>query len=336
MCGQSTVYVAFLFESDESGVGEGAYVDEVRVSKTQVTPTAAITSLTPNHGVTGSTVNIAGSNLGNGGVVRFGTTSATTSAWSATSVTCTVPASLTPGAVDVTVTPTAGAASNALSFTVDEPPSLKLASWTISGQPLTVNYKGKVTISGTLSDRDTGTPLANRHAELYWTYDPSDYDSWQLVGGMDSPTGQFSIWVTGLVERRAYFYWWFDTDAEYWWEYSDDLMIMVRAKLTPPAYRQDGAPRRRGSLRGVLSGRGTRRRRTSKATRQIEFQRYSLRAVPDRSALYWADAYRNTTTATQYKYRCRFTVPASAARARSTSDPDHAKSISAWRYFKVV
>ena len=72
------------------------------------TPTAAITSLTPNHARTGASVVIAGSNLGSGGTVRFGSTMATTTAWSASSVTATVPASLSPGATTVTVTPTGG------------------------------------------------------------------------------------------------------------------------------------------------------------------------------------------------------------------------------------
>lgn len=85
--------------------------------------TATITGLTPNHGLTGASVVIAGTDLGTGGTVRFGATTATTGAWSSTSITATVPASLAPGAVDVTVTPTGGAASNAFSFTVDTPPS---------------------------------------------------------------------------------------------------------------------------------------------------------------------------------------------------------------------
>jgi len=333
VCGQSTVYVAFLFESDESGVGEGAYVDEVRVSKTQVTPTAAITSLTPNHGLTGATVVIAGSNLGSGGVVRFGTTSATTSAWSATSVTCTVPDGLTPGAVNVTVTPTAGAVSNALSFTVDEPPSLRLASWTISGQPLTVNYKGKVTISGTLSDYDTGTPLANRHAELYWTYDPTDYDSWQLVGATDSPTGLFSIWVTGLVDRRTYFSWWFDGDAEYWWESSDDVMIMARAQLARPGF----ALRVRHGVK--VSAIGTMLPRHSAAQNRVshtkvEIYRYSSGKYRPLTSL-WAKAY-NTATATKYSVSCVF-HKAGKYRARAIhQDADHAKTTSSWRYFTVL
>ncbi len=86
-------------------------------------PTAAITSLTPNHALTGASVVIAGTNLGSGGTVRFGTTVATTTAWSATSVTATVPASLAAGATTVTVQPTGGAASNAVAFTVDAPPA---------------------------------------------------------------------------------------------------------------------------------------------------------------------------------------------------------------------
>jgi hypothetical protein len=85
-------------------------------------PTAAITSLTPNHAQTGASVVIAGTNLGSGGTVRFGTTVAATGAWSATAVTATVPAGLSPGAAGVTVTPTGGAASNALTYTVDAPP----------------------------------------------------------------------------------------------------------------------------------------------------------------------------------------------------------------------
>ena len=66
---------------------------------------------------------IAGTDLGSGGSVRFGATVATATSWSATSVTATVPTTLAPGAVDVTVTPSSGAASNALGFTVDAPPS---------------------------------------------------------------------------------------------------------------------------------------------------------------------------------------------------------------------
>ena len=77
-------------------------------------PAAAITSLSPNHGLTATSVVIAGSNLGSGGTVRFGATTAATTAWSATQVTATVPSGLAPGAATVTVTPTGAAATNGL------------------------------------------------------------------------------------------------------------------------------------------------------------------------------------------------------------------------------
>ena len=74
--------------------------------------------VTPSSGIVGSTFVVAGANLGSGGTVTVGGVSAATSAWSATSVTCTVPAGLSVGAKDVVVTPTGGSATNALSFTV--------------------------------------------------------------------------------------------------------------------------------------------------------------------------------------------------------------------------
>ena len=59
---------------------------------------AAITTLTPNHGQTGANVVIAGTNLGTAGTVKFGGTTATTTAWSATSVTAKVPRASPPAA----------------------------------------------------------------------------------------------------------------------------------------------------------------------------------------------------------------------------------------------
>jgi hypothetical protein len=85
---------------------------------------ATITSITPASAVAGASVTIAGSGFGatqGSGAVMFGATTATVSAWSATSITATVPASLSPGAVLVTVTPQGGTASNGFSFTVLEP-----------------------------------------------------------------------------------------------------------------------------------------------------------------------------------------------------------------------
>ena len=79
----------------------------------------AITSVSPNSGLAGSSVTIAGSNFGTAqgtSVVRFNTTTATVTAWSASQITVTVP-SLAAGAYGVTATVN-GVSSNASTFTV--------------------------------------------------------------------------------------------------------------------------------------------------------------------------------------------------------------------------
>ncbi len=127
-------------------------------------PTAAITSLTPNHAPAGASVVIAGSNLGSGGTVRFGSTVATTSAWSASSVTATVPASLSPGATSVTVTPTGGAASNGRTFTVDAPPASADTTapvTTAAGVTAGAWYRSAVTVALTAADNAGGSGVAS-------------------------------------------------------------------------------------------------------------------------------------------------------------------------------
>jgi RHS repeat-associated protein len=75
----------------------------------------AITSLSPSSGAVGTTVTIAGANLGTSGSVKFGSLTASTSAWTATSITTTVPSGAATGPVTVTV---GGVVSNGVTFTV--------------------------------------------------------------------------------------------------------------------------------------------------------------------------------------------------------------------------
>jgi len=331
VCGKTHVGLYFLFSSDASTTGEGAYVDEVRVSGGKAALTA-IASLTPNHGQTGATVVIAGTNLGTGGVVRFGSTTATTSAWSATSITCTVPAGLATGAVNVTVTPSGGAASNALSFTVDAPQASKPIEWTISGQPLTVGYNGTVTVSGQLSDATSGAPLTNRSAELCLTYDPTDYNSWEPLGEVDSATGLFAMRVS--IQRRTYFSWWFDGDAAYEKGWSGDLKVMARAKLSSPGFSSS-------VRRGVkVTAWGTIWPQHSAAANQqshtkISFYCYSNGKWRSINTL-WAKSYRNTTTATKYRVVAVFRGAGKYRACAVHQDADHAKTTSSWRYFRVL
>ena len=126
-------------------------------------PTAAITGLTPSHGLAGSSVTIAGSNLGSGGTVRFGAAVAATGAWSPTSITATVPAGLGPGAVSVTVTPSGGATSNARTYTVDAPPPTDdVAPATVAtGAAEGTWYKRDVTIHLAATDDAGGSGVAS-------------------------------------------------------------------------------------------------------------------------------------------------------------------------------
>jgi RHS repeat-associated protein len=81
-------------------------------------PPPTISSLTPTTGAVGSSVVIAGTNFGSSklsSTVTFNGTSANTTAWSATSITATVPTGATTGPVVVTVN---GLASNSTNFTV--------------------------------------------------------------------------------------------------------------------------------------------------------------------------------------------------------------------------
>jgi cellulase/cellobiase CelA1 len=101
---------------------DGSITHSATITLTVPSATAApaITLLNPTSGATGTSVTITGTNFGStqgSSTVLFGTTAATVTSWSATSITVTVPSSLAAGAVSVTVN-VGGVASNAVTFTV--------------------------------------------------------------------------------------------------------------------------------------------------------------------------------------------------------------------------
>lgn len=118
----------------------------------------AITALNPTSGPVGSSVTITGSNFGTTqgtSAVRFGTTSATVTAWSNTQVTATVPN--VSGVVAVTLL-VGGVASNASNFTVT---TTQTPNYALGAAPtsLTVNRGagGTVSVSITRSGGFTGS-----------------------------------------------------------------------------------------------------------------------------------------------------------------------------------
>jgi hypothetical protein len=118
----------------------------------------AISGVNPASGAVGSTVTITGSNFGNSqgtSTARFGTTNASVSAWSATSITAVVP-NLTAGAQSVTVVVN-GVSSNASTFTVvTQQPSPAISSL----NPTSGAVGTSVTVSGSNFGASQGTSTA--------------------------------------------------------------------------------------------------------------------------------------------------------------------------------
>ena len=133
------------------------------VSFTVTTPAPTITTLNPTSGAVGSSVVITGTNFGatqGASTVKFNGTTATTTAWSATSITATVPTGATTGNVVVTVN---GQASNGVAFTVSTPApvitSLNPTSG-LAGAAVTITGTNFGTTQGTSTVKFDGTTAA--------------------------------------------------------------------------------------------------------------------------------------------------------------------------------
>jgi photosystem II stability/assembly factor-like uncharacterized protein len=113
------------------------------ISSTATLPT--ISSITPSSGSIGSGVTINGTNFGTSqgtSTVKFGTTTASVTSWTATQIIATVP-SITAGSYTISVITTAGTANSSTQYSV---------SSTTYPDPLPALYK--TTVSGTIT---TGT-----------------------------------------------------------------------------------------------------------------------------------------------------------------------------------
>ena len=116
-----------------------------------VIPPPHISSLNPTSGIVGQTVTITGTDFGasqGSSTVTFNGVAAATTAWSATSVTATVPTGSATGPVVITVL---GQASNGTTFTVIPPPSIS------SLNPTSGAVGQAVTVTGTNFGSSQGT-----------------------------------------------------------------------------------------------------------------------------------------------------------------------------------
>ena len=169
------VYVGLAVTSHNGSIAAAAAFSNVAVGAAAVVPT--VTSLSPNSGVVGSSVTIAGSNFGatqGTSTVKFNGTSATPTSWSASSIVTPVPTGATTGSVVVTV---GGLPTTGLPFTVLIPPTIttqpqsqsiawaRTATLTVAATgTMPLSYQWYQGASGT-----TTTPIAGATGSSYTT-----------------------------------------------------------------------------------------------------------------------------------------------------------------------
>jgi len=121
LCGQSQVWIAFIFTSDETGTDKGAFIDDVVLRKYVAGALPHIDSLSPNEGPVDARVVISGSDFGStqgASTVTFDGVNADVSTWSDTEIVAWVPE----GASSDVVVHTSQGDSNAVPFTVTDSP----------------------------------------------------------------------------------------------------------------------------------------------------------------------------------------------------------------------
>jgi RHS repeat-associated protein len=158
----------------------------------------SITSLSPNSGAVGASVTIAGSNFGSTqgtSTVKFNGTAATATSWSATSIVTTVPTGATTGNVVVTVS---GHASNGVSFTVLQAPSIASVNptWGVVGASVTIAGSNFGTTKGTSTVTFNGT-----------TATPTGWSTTSITAPVPNgaTTGNVVVTVSGVASNGVRF-----------------------------------------------------------------------------------------------------------------------------------
>jgi hypothetical protein len=212
-----------------------------------------------------------------------------------------------------TPTPTGGSGAVALSLTA---------------YPLTVPYKGTVTLEGALTDAVSGALLPNR--DVVWAWSQNDNLPREWFAGDDpasSSSGEYSLPINNIMSR-TYFVLQFAGDGQYSEGQSNFVKVMARAKLTPPAV----ASRVRAGV--LITSWGTLKpphELNIGSGTKVYWERYlGGRWRPIVSG--FATSYRNTSSSTKYSVRMQYVAGKWRVRAVH-QDNDHAKTTSSWRTF---
>jgi endoglucanase len=164
-----------------------------------------LSSISPTSGAAGSTITITGTNLGSSDSVDFGSTAATITASSSTSLTVTVPSSLVAGtSYNVTVS-SSGGTSNPESFTVT---GISTPTVTASASSVTVQQGNSATDTITVAGFSSSVTLAASYlpsgVTAAYSVNPTTGTSvLTLSASSSATTGSSTISVTGTAGSQT-------------------------------------------------------------------------------------------------------------------------------------
>jgi len=204
-----------------AGVNGMVIADAIRIVNVGYLAGApTLASLSTSSAAAGTPVTLTGSNFGatqGTGVVRFGTTVASVSAWSDTQISATVPSGLTVP-VSVAMTTTNGTTSNGITFTPPAPATGIIGNDGSAGYSTTGAWTSW-----------TGQGYGN-NVQQTRTTDPLSVATWQFSG---LASGQYQVAATWSANpNRA-------TNAPY--SINGSAAVLVNQQQTPGSFNADGA-----------------------------------------------------------------------------------------------
>jgi hypothetical protein len=188
---------------------------------TAASPT--VTDLTPDHGISGTTVTITGTNLLGATKVTFGGVSATFTVVSNTTVTAVVPSGAPLGTIDVRVTTPAGTSANTAADDFDNTTSDTITI-TLQGQFTLIGWVGIDNISvadalrGGPNGPENGTNNITSQVSVVWGFDSATQTFHAYFPGASNVPGANDLET--LQSGRGYFIGLVNPDSVVQWTYA--------------------------------------------------------------------------------------------------------------------